>query len=145
MSETPKNANVICEQPLRTKHHHPPTPTATPSTHYIYTIYRLGRAGHVCIILEFTQNPGLSPDLGLAGQWMALKIVGWWADCGPGWRCAGIFTSTLEAMVDTGARASADCRQYEWSRETAENTTYDPLPTGYPPLVNIFHKCISCI
>lgn len=37
---------------------------ATVSTHYIYTIYRLGRARHVCIILEFTQNPGLRSGAG---------------------------------------------------------------------------------
>ena len=64
-----------------------------------------GPGVHVCIILEFTQSPG--PDLELAGPWMALEIVGWWAEGGRGWRCAGIFTSTLEAMVDTGAQASA--------------------------------------
>ena len=81
----------------------------------IYTIYLhnistlstawAGPGVHVCIILEFTQSP--DPDLELAGPWMALKIVGWWAEGGRGWRCAGIFTSTLEAMVDTGAQASA--------------------------------------
>ena len=74
---------------------------------YLLSTAWAGPGVHVCIILEFTQKPGLGPDLELAGPWMALEIVGWWAEGGRGWRCAGIFTSTLEAMVDTRPRQTA--------------------------------------
>ena len=115
------------------------------SSNSIYTLYLHylppGPGVHVCIILEFTQNPGLRSGAGWTmdgteDSW----LVGWlW----PGVEVCWNFH--LHAGGDGGPRAQADCRQYEWSRETAENTTYDPLPTGYPPLVKSFHKCISCI